>query len=226
MAAMAPVQVIMDIASPNRAPGPSFAELFTPKLVTVLREGYGLGALGADAVAGLTVAVVALPLSMAIAIASGTTPERGLYTAIVGGFLVSLLGGSRFQIGGPAGAFIVLVAATVALHGIEGTILATLLAGLMLTGAGLLRLGTYIKFIPYPVTVGFTAGIAVIIFATQLKDLLGLTLDGTEPADLVEKVPALWAALDTVNPTAVAIALAASRSSSACAGCGRAGREC
>ena len=99
---------------------PSFAELFTPKLVTVLREGYGLAALRADAIAGLTVAIVALPLSMAIAIASGATPERGLYTAIVGGFLVSALGGSRFQIGGPAGAFIVLVAATVDRHGIDG----------------------------------------------------------------------------------------------------------
>src|SRR5690554_269173 len=102
------------------APKPTFAELFTPKLVTVLREGYGLRDLRADAVAGLTVAIVALPLSMAIAIASGVGPERGLYTAIVGGFLVSLLGGSRFQIGGPAGAFIVLVASTVALHGMDG----------------------------------------------------------------------------------------------------------
>ena len=105
---------------PRRASRPSFAELFTPKLVTVLREGYDLQALRADAVAALTVAIVALPLSMAIAIASGVTPDRGLYTAIVGGFLVSALGGSRFQIGGPAGAFIVLVAATVERHGVDG----------------------------------------------------------------------------------------------------------
>ena len=151
---------------------PSFAELYSPKLLTVLREGYGLADFRADVVAGLTVAIVALPLSMAIAIASGVTPDRGLYTAVVGGFIVSLLGGSRFQIGGPAGAFIVLVALTVERHGIDGVILATMMAGVFLIAAGLLRLGTYIKFIPYPVTVGFTAGIAVIIFASQLKDLL------------------------------------------------------
>ena len=127
-------------------------------------------------IAGLTVAIVALPLSMAIAIASGVGPERGLYTAVVGGFIVSLLGGSRFQIGGPAGAFIVLVALTVERHGVDGVILATLMAGVFLIAAGFLRLGTYIKFIPYPVTVGFTAGIAVIIFASQLRDLLGISL--------------------------------------------------
>ena len=149
-----------------------------PKLVTTLREGYGPPQLRADLVAGLTVAIVALPLSMAIAIASGVTPERGLYTAIVGGFLVSALGGSRFQIGGPAGAFIVLVAATVAAHGVDGLILATMLSGVLLVLAGALGLGTYIKFIPYPVTVGFTAGIATIIFASQIVPLLGLTLGG------------------------------------------------
>src|SRR5687767_9954619 len=126
---------------------PSFAELFTPKLVTILKEGYGLAHLRADAIAGLTVAVVALPLSMAIAIASGASPAQGLYTAIIGGFFVSALGGSRFQIGGPAGAFIVLVAATVGMHGMEGLILATILSGFMLVAIGLLRLGTYIKFI-------------------------------------------------------------------------------
>ena len=158
--------------------------IFLPKLVTTLREGYGPAQLRADLLAGLTVAIVALPLSMAIAIASGVPPERGLYTAIVGGFLVSALGGSRFQIGGPAGAFIVLVAATVAAHGVDGLVLATLLAGLMLIAAGLLGLGTYIKFIPYPVTVGFTAGIAAIIFASQLVPLLGLTLAGPEPGPL------------------------------------------
>jgi len=107
----------------------TFSELFTPKLVTVLRDGYGMRAFRSDLVAGLTVAVVALPLSMAIAIASGATPAQGLYTAIIGGFLVSALGGSRFQIGGPAGAFIVLVAATVAQHGIDGLILATAMTG-------------------------------------------------------------------------------------------------
>ena len=185
---------------------PSFTELFTPKLVTVLREGYGLTQLRADAIAGLTVAIVALPLSMAIAIASGGSPAQGLYTAIVGGFLVSALGGSRFQIGGPAGAFIVLVAATVHAHGMEGLFLATMLAGVMLTAIGLLRLGTYIKFIPYPVTVGFTAGIAVIIFASQIKDLLGLTLAGPEPGPLAAKLAVLWQALPTFTPTTMALA--------------------
>src|SRR3982751_816445 len=119
-------------------PEPNFAELFPPKLVTALREGYGLAALRADAVAGLTVAIVALPLSMAIAIASGASPERGLFTAIVGGFLISGLGGSRFQVGGPAGAFIVLVAAAVARHGIDGVLLATMMAGVLLMAAGFL----------------------------------------------------------------------------------------
>ncbi len=187
---------------------PTFAELFTPKLVTVLREGYGLGKFRDDAIAGLTVAIVALPLSMAIAIASSASPAQGLYTAIVGGFLVSLLGGSRFQIGGPAGAFIVLVAATVAQHGMAGLLLATILSGLILMAIGFLRLGTYIKFIPYPVTVGFTAGIAVIIFTSQLKELLGLTLTRPEPGPLLEKLPVLWASLPTLTPAALVLSLA------------------
>lgn len=186
---------------------PSFAEMFTPKLWTVLREGYGPHQLRTDAIAGLTVAIVALPLSMAIAIASGASPAQGLYTAIVGGFLVSLLGGSRFQIGGPAGAFIVLVAATVAQHGMDGLILATLLSGLMLAATGFLRLGTFIKFIPFPVTVGFTAGIAVIIFASQIKELFGLSL-AHEPGDLLEKLPALWEARASLTPAAVALSAA------------------
>ncbi len=189
------------------APPPSFLELYTPKLITVLREGYGLAQLRADAIAGLTVAVVALPLSMAIAIASGVSPDRGLYAAIIGGFLISLLGGSRFQIGGPAGAFIVLVAGTVQQHGVDGLLLATLLSGVILVALGLLRLGTYIQFIPYPVTVGFTAGIAVIIAASQIKDLLGLTLGGPEPGPLFDKIPVLWHSLPTVTPAAVAVAL-------------------
>ena len=184
-----------------------FAELFTPKLVTVLREGYGLTQLRTDTIAGLTVAIVALPLSMAIAIASGATPAQGLYTAIIGGFLVSLLGGSRFQIGGPAGAFIVLVAATVAQHGMDGLILATFLSGVMLACVGFLRLGSFIKFIPFPVTVGFTAGIAVIIFASQVKELFGLTLSD-EPGELLEKIPALWQARVSVTPAALSLSLA------------------
>ncbi|WP_374333722.1 SulP family inorganic anion transporter, partial [Aestuariivirga sp.] len=197
-------------ASSTSQPAPraaSFAELYTPKLVTVLREGYTLRNLRADAVAGLTVAIVALPLSMAIAIASGASPAQGLYTAAVGGFLVSLLGGSRFQIGGPAGAFIVLVAATVAQHGMDGLILATFISGFLLAAVGFLRLGTFIKFIPFPVTVGFTAGIAVIIFASQIKELLGLTLAVPEPGPLLQKMPVLWTALPTISPSALALSL-------------------
>jgi len=185
---------------------PTFAELYAPKLITVLREGYRLADFRADVIAGLTVAIVALPLSMAIAIASGVTPDRGLFTAVVGGFIVSLLGGSRFQIGGPAGAFIVLVALTAEHHGVNGVILATAMAGVFLIAAGLLRLGTYIKFIPYPVTVGFTAGIAVIIFASQLRDLLGITLTTKEPGELIPKLEVLWQGLGTANISAVALA--------------------
>ena len=185
---------------------PRVAELYTPKLVTVLREGYGLADLRADAVSGLTVAIVALPLSMAIAIASGVGPERGLYTAIVGGFLVSLLSGSRFQIGGPAGAFIVLVATTVLQHGLDGLLLATFVSGLFLVIAGALRLGAFVKYIPFPVTVGFTAGIAVIIVASQLKEAFGLTLPGAEPAALMPKLDALWQARPTFNAATAGLA--------------------
>jgi SulP family sulfate permease len=191
-----------------RAQEPIFRELFTPKLITTLREGYGLADFKADFMSGLTVAIVALPLSMAIAIASGVTPDRGLYTAIAGGFVVSALGGSRFQVGGPAGAFIVLVAATVAQHGVDGLILATFMAGIILLAVGLLQLGTFIKYIPYPVTIGFTAGIAVIITASQIKDLLGLTL-AHEPGPLLPKLKALATALPTANFSAVMLALLA-----------------
>ena len=190
----------------GQAHGPTFAELYVPKLVTVLREGYTFSDFRADALSGLTVAIVALPLSMAIAIASGVTPDRGLYTAVVGGFIVSLLGGSRFQIGGPAGAFIVLVALTAERHGIDGVILATAMAGVFLVAAGFLQLGTYIKFIPYPVTVGFTSGIAVIIFTSQIKDLLGITLSGKEPGEFIPKLQALAGGLHTANNSAIAIA--------------------
>jgi SulP family sulfate permease len=198
----------MDIASTrSTAPSkPTFLELFTPKTIVVLREGYGLADLRADVTAGLTVAIVALPLSMAIAIASGTSPEHGLFTAIVGGFLICLLSGSRFQIGGPAAAFTVVVATTVSRHGLDGLFLATIMAGVFLLAMGLLRLGSYIKFIPYPVTLGFISGIAVILFAGQIHDLLGLTLAGREPPDFVPKLEALAAAIGSVNPAAVALA--------------------
>ena len=187
--------------------GTATANLYQPKLVTILREGYAPALFQKDLLAGLTVAIVALPLSMAIAVASGVSPERGLYTAIVGGFVVSALGGSRFQIGGPAGAFIVLVAATGAKLGLEGLLLTVLLSGLMLTLMGALRLGSLIRHIPHAVTVGFTTGIAVTILASQLKDFGGLTLAGAEPGPFFPKLTALAQALPTLNPSALAVGL-------------------
>ena len=180
---------------------------FWPELILAMREGYSGAALRADVVAGLTVAIVALPLSMAIAIASGLGPERGLYTAIVGGALVSALGGSRHQVGGPAGAFIVLVASCVMALGVEGLIVATFLSGLMLIVLGLARMGSYIRFIPYPVTVGFTAGIGVIILASQLKEVFGIHLPGAEPGPVAEKLTALWAAREGVSVAAFGVAM-------------------
>ena len=193
-------------ASTDRLEPPSAADLFTPKLITVLREGYRLADFRADLFAGLTVAIVALPLSMAIAIASGVTPERGLYTAAIGGFLISALGGSRFQIGGPAAAFTVLVAGCVARQGLDGLLLATLMAGVFLILIGALRLGSYIKFIPYPVTVGFISGIATILFVGQIGDLLGLRM-ASNPADILPKLEAIGAVLPTFTPSAVAVSI-------------------
>ena len=187
--------------------GSATAHLYRPKLVTMLREGYSLDTFRHDLLAALTVAIVALPLSMAFAIASGVAPERGLYAAIVGGFLVSALGGSRFQIGGPAGAFIVLVSATVAKYGLQGLLLTVLMSGIMLTLIGLSRLGSLIRHIPHAVAVGFTAAIAIIILASQLKDLGGLKLAGAEPGLLLPKLAVLGGALPTLNPAALAIGI-------------------
>ena len=179
-------------------------KLFLPKTVTVLRQGYGFGDFRADGVAGLTVAVVALPLAMALAIASGATPEAGLVTAVVAGFLISALGGSRFQIGGPTGAFVVIVYGVISKHGYDGLLMATLMAGAILVVAGLARVGSLIKYIPDPVTTGFTSGIAVVILASQIPDLLGLTA-AEIPAEFIPKMQALWAARDTLTPAAVAL---------------------
>ncbi len=190
-----------------QAPRQTFADLFTPKLVSVWREGYGAAQLRADFLAGLTVAIVALPLSMAIAIASGATPQAGLIASAIGGIVVSGLGGSRFQIGGPAGAFIVLVAATIEKFGYSGFLAATLLSGVMLLAIGYLRLGTYIKYIPHSVAVGFTAAIGLIIFTSQLHELFGLRL-AHEPAAFLPKVQALWAVRDSLNPKALSMAVA------------------
>jgi SulP family sulfate permease len=188
--------------------GSATAHLLRPKLATTLLEGYRPEAFRKDALAALTVAIVALPLSMAIAVASGVSPDRGLYTAIVGGFLVSALGGSRYQIGGPAGAFIVLVAATVGKYGVEGLLLTVLLSGALLALIGVLRLGSLIRHIPHAVTVGFTCGIAVTILASQLKDLGGLTITGAEPGPLFPKLETLAQALPTLNPSTLALGAA------------------
>lgn len=182
--------------------------LFVPKLFTVLRLGYGLKDFRQDTIAGLTVAIVALPLAMALGIASGSTPEKGLVTAVIAGFLISGLGGSRFQIGGPTGAFVVVVLDVITRHGFDGLLLATALAGLMLIVAGFAGLGTWIKYIPQPVITGFTAGIAVIIFSTQIKDLLGLQM-GAVPGEFFEKVGAYAAHLTTFSPQATLIAAVA-----------------
>jgi SulP family sulfate permease len=179
--------------------GAASAHLLKPKLITTFKEGYDLERLRRDAIAGATVAIVALPLSMAIAVSSGVSPAQGLYTAIVGGFVVSALSGSRFQIGGPAGAFIALVAATVASIGAQGLLVAVLMSGAMLALLGVLRIGALVRHIPHAVTVGFTCGIAIIIAASQLKDLAGLTLQRAEPGALIPKLFALAEALPSLN---------------------------
>ncbi|QFT81614.1 C4-dicarboxylic acid transporter DauA [Roseovarius sp. THAF27] len=174
-----------------------------PKILTTL-PGYSRTLLAQDVLAGVTVAMVALPLSLAIAIASGADPAKGLVTAIVAGFLISLLGGSRVQIGGPTGAFIVVVFGVIADHGYDGLVLATLMAGLILLVAGFFRAGNLIRLIPEPVINGFTIGIAVIIATSQLKDLLGLAVTDL-PADFLPKVEALWAARPTVSGASTTI---------------------
>ncbi len=181
-----------------------YLRMFEPKLLTVLREGYGLQAFKADAIAGLTVAIVALPLAMALAIASGTTPEKGLHTAIVAGFLISALGGSRVQIGGPTAAFIPVVFVVIQQFGYGGLILCTLLAGLMLIAAGLLRLGALMKYMPQPVITGFTAGIAVSIFSSQVKDALGLRM-GEVPAEFLARWTAYGQHLASTQPATLAL---------------------
>lgn len=176
-----------------------------PKLLTTLAT-YNRRLFVGDAVAGITVALVALPLSIAIAIASGADPKAGLVTAVIGGLLISLLGGSRVQIGGPTGAFIVVVYGVIHQHGFDGLLLATLMAGLLLVVGALFRVGRLIRLVPEPVVEGFTIGIAIIIAVSQLKDLLGLSL-GKVSADLVELVPALWDARASTNVAALGIGL-------------------
>lgn len=176
---------------------------FTPKLLTTLREGYGAARLRADLVAGLTVAIVALPLAMALGIASGASPREGLVTAVVAGFLISALGGSRVQIGGPTGAFVVIVAGVIGAHGFSGLVLATLMAGVILIVAGYAGVGRLMRFVPMPVVTGFTAGIAVIIATSQLADFAGLRVEA--PADFLGRWTAYLAAAGRVGPAALAL---------------------
>jgi SulP family sulfate permease len=180
---------------------------FAPKLIAVLRDGYSLADLRSDTVAGFTVAIVALPLAIAIAIASGASPEKGVLTAVVAGFLISALGGSRVQIGGPTGAFIPVVYAITLRQGYDGLVLATLMAGIMLIVAGLARLGALMRYMPQPLITGFTAGIALIIFASQLVELLGLPA-ANWPADFLPKLAAIRMVLPDFNPVAVCLSLA------------------
>lgn len=176
-----------------------------PKILTTLR-GYSRADFMADLLAGITVAMVALPLSLAIAIASGAGPTQGLITAIIGGFFISLLGGSRVQIGGPTGAFIVVVFAVIAEHGYSGLVLATMMAGILLLIAGWFRVGSLIAYVPEAVVNGFTVGIGIIIATSQIKDFLGLDIDAL-PAELIEKIPVLWAARASFNLPAFCIAV-------------------
>ncbi len=180
--------------------------MFRPKLFTLLKT-YNRSTLAADAVAGVTVGIIALPLAMAFAIACGLPPERGLFTAIVAGFLISLLGGSRVQIGGPTGAFVVIVAGIVGEFGYSGLVWCMLLAGVLLILFGLFRLGGLIRFIPFPVTTGFTSGIAVVIFSTQVKDLLGLNMSSV-PSEFLPKWGAYFHALGTTAPAAAGLGIA------------------
>jgi SulP family sulfate permease len=182
------------------------ATLLVPKLVTTLKT-YNRQQLVADLTAGIIVGIVAVPLAIAFAIASGLTPERGLYTAVIAGFIISALGGSRVQIGGPTGAFVVIVYGIVQRYGVDGLTVATMMAGVMLVAFGVAGLGGAIKFIPFPVVTGFTSGIAAILIVQQLRDVLGLQLTSAPP-EFIERLSLYASRLDTINPNAVAISVA------------------
>lgn len=183
------------------------SRLFYPKLVSVLKTGYSGKQLQKDLFAGIIVGIVALPLAIAFAVASGVSPEKGLITAVIAGFIISTLGGSRVQIGGPTGAFIVIVYGIVAQYGLEGLLISTIMAGVFLIVFGLLRLGSVLKYIPHPLIVGFTSGIALVIFSTQIKDAFGLQLESV-PSEFLQKWQAYAGALGSINIYAVGIAVA------------------
>ena len=191
----------------RNGPVKSFAEAFTPRLVDALRRNYSLEDLKADASAGFSVAVVSLPLAMALAVASGVSPASGLVTAIVGGFFTSLLGGSRYQIGGPATAFVALMAKTVENHGFEGLLAATVMAGLILLALGYMRLGAHIKYLPHSVPVGFTAGVAVILLTSKARDFLGLQI-ARLPSGFLPKLEAISAHLTAIHYQSLLLASA------------------
>ncbi len=180
--------------------------IFRPKIFSVIDRNYFKEQFTKDLFAGVIVGIVALPLAIAFAVASGVSPDKGLVTAVVAGFIISLIGGSRVQIGGPTGAFIVIVYGIIEQYGVDGLIISTVIAGLILIGFGLLRLGTLLKFIPYPLVVGFTSGIALVIFSTQVKDALGLSIDKV-PSAFIDKWETYFSAIDTINPAAVVITI-------------------
>lgn len=184
----------------------SLNEKWIPKSVVCLQAGYTRRDLVSDLIAGLTVGLVALPLAMAFGIASGVTPQAGLYTAVVAGFLISALGGSRLQIGGPTGAFVVIVAGIIAAHGVSGLLMVTMMAGVILMLMAVTGLGTAVKYIPRPVTIGFTNGIAILIASTQVKDFLGLET-GAVPSDFVLRISVLLNSLNSVHWPALLIGI-------------------
>lgn len=186
--------------------GEYYARNFTPKLVERLQKGYNLDKFKRDCIAGLTVAVISIPLAMALAIASGVTPAQGLYTAIVAGFFIALLGGSRYQIGGPTGAFVVVIFSVMQQYGYDGLAMTMIIAGITLIISGYLKLGTYIKYIPYPVVVGFTAGIGLLLISTQIKDLLGLQVNEV-PAEFLPKWNVYLHNLDKLSGSSVFISV-------------------
>ncbi|MBQ3875225.1 MAG: sodium-independent anion transporter, partial [Bacteroidaceae bacterium] len=173
--------------------------VFKPRLFSTLRN-YNRQTFMADLMAGIIVGIVALPLAIAFGIASGVTPEKGIITAIVAGFLISAFGGTKIQIGGPTGAFIVIVYGIIQEYGMSGLAIATFMAGIFLLLLGIFRLGTIIKYIPYPIVVGFTSGIALTIFTTQVKDLFGLTIEGGIPADFIAKWGVYLQNFATIDP--------------------------
>ena len=178
--------------------------IFKPKFFIVLKSGIDRKQLTSDVLSGIVVGIVALPLAIAFAVASGVSPEKGLITAIVAGFLISLLGGSRVQIGGSTGAFIVIVYGIVEQYGIDGLIISTILAGIFLILFGLLKLGTLLKFFPHSLIIGFTSGIALVIFSTQIKDAFGLSIDKI-PSEFYEKWLVYFSNISSINLTAISI---------------------